>query len=116
PPDFFHAHQIDDTLEGVLGTDRQLNRNGHGSQARLDLIDTAEEVGAGAVQLVDERDARHLVLVHLPPDGFGLRLNASDGAEHRYGRIEHTQASLDFDREVDVARSVDDVDAMLRKA
>jgi hypothetical protein len=79
----------------------------------LDLLDAAQEVGAGAVHLVDEREARHAVLVHLPPDRLGLRLHARDGAEHGAGRIEHAQAALDFDREVDVPRGVDDVEAVL---
>ena len=85
----------------------------HAAQARLDLLDAAQEVGAGAVHLVDERDARHLVAVHLAPHRLGLRLHAGDRAEHCDGAVEHAQAPLHFDREVDVARGVDDVDAML---
>jgi hypothetical protein len=113
PPDFFHADQIDHADEFVFSADRQLDRHGHAAQALLDLLDTAQEVGTGAVHLVDERDARHFVFVHLPPDRFGLRLHAGHRAEHGYGAVEHAQAALDFDGEVDVARGVDDVDAML---
>ena len=113
PPDLLHANEIDDADELVLGADRQLNRHGHATQARLDLLDAAQVVGAGAVHLVDERDARHLVAVHLAPHGFGLRLHARDRAEHGDGAVEHAQAALHFDREVDVARGIDDVDAML---
>src|SRR4028118_726552 len=36
----------------------------------------AVEVGAEAVHLVDERDARHAVAVGLAPDGLRLRLDA----------------------------------------
>ena len=105
PVDRLHADQVDDALEVVLGADRQLHRHGVAAQARLDLLDAAQEVGAGAVHLVDERDARHIVLVHLPPDRLRLRLHAGDGAEHGTGAVEHAQAALDFDREVDVARA-----------
>src|SRR5690606_23759952 len=98
--------------EFVFGADRQLNGHGIAAQALMDLVDTTQEVGAGAVHLVDERDARHFVFVHLPPDRFGLRLHAGDRAEHGDGAVEHAQATLDFDGEVDVARGVEDVDAM----
>ena len=71
------------------------------------------EVRADAVHLVDEADARHAVLVGLAPDGFRLRLDAGDGVEHGDGAVEHAQRALDFDGEVDVARRVDDVDAVI---
>ena len=45
------------------------------------LLDAAEEIGAGAVHLVDEGDARHAVLVHLPPHRLGLRLYAGHRIE-----------------------------------
>ena len=73
----------------------------------------AEEVGADAIHLVDEGDARHAVLVGLPPDGFRLRLDAADGAEHGDGAIEDAQRAFHLDREVDVARGIDDVDAVV---
>ena len=76
------------------------------------MFDAAQEVGAGTVHLVDERNARYAVLVHLPPDRFGLRLDARHGAVHGHSGVEHAQASLDFNGEVDVARGVDNVDAV----
>ena len=69
-----------------------------------------EEVRAGAVHLVDEGDARHLVLVRLPPDRLGLRLHARDGVEDGDGAVEDAQAALDLDRKVHVAGRIDDVD------
>ena len=71
------------------------------------------EVGADAVHLVDVGDARDVVLVGLAPDGLGLRLDAGDGVEQRDGAVEHAQRALDLDREVDVARRVDDVDPVV---
>ena len=64
----------------------------------------------GAVHLVDEGDARDLVLGRLAPDGFGLRLHAGDAAEHGDRAVEHAHGALDFGREIHVARRVDDVD------
>ena len=62
-------------------------------------------IGADAVALVDEGDARHVVAVGLAPHRLGLRLDAADGAEHRHRAVEHAQAALDLDGEVDVARA-----------
>ena len=76
----------------------------------LHHVDAAEEVGADAVHLVDEADARHVVLVGLAPHRLGLRLDAGDGVEHRDRAVEDAQRALDLDREVDVAGRVDDVD------
>ena len=90
--------------------------SGLARRRELDLLDAAEEVGAGAVHLVDERDARHAVLVHLPPHRLGLRLHAGDGAEQRHGRVEHAQGALHLDGEVHVPRGVEDVDAVLGEA
>ena len=82
-------------------------------EAALHHVDGAVEVGADAVHLVDEAEARHVVLVGLAPHRLGLRLDAGDRVEHGYGAIEHPQRTLDLDGEVDVARGVDDVDAVV---
>src|SRR5262249_27829801 len=106
----------DDTFEAVLGTDRQLDGNRIGAQARADHVDDAQEVRPGAVHLVDERDARHAVLVHLPPYRLRLRLHPGDRVEYRHRAVEAPQAALDLDGEVDVAGGVENVDAVLGEA
>ena len=70
------------------------------------------EIGADAVHLVDERDARHAILIGLAPDRLGLRLHAGDRVKHRYGAIEHAKRPLDFHSEIHVTRRVNDVDAI----
>jgi hypothetical protein len=84
--------------------DRQLQRDGIRAQPLLDLRHHAEKVRARAIHLVHERETRHAISVRLAPYRLGLRLDAVNGAEQRYGAVEHTQAALHFDREVDVAR------------
>ena len=96
-----------------LGADRQLDRHGVGAEAVDHGLDRAVEVRADAVHLVDERDARDVVLVGLAPDGLGLRLDAGDGVEHGDRAVEDAQRALDLDGEVDVAGRVDDVDAVV---
>jgi len=74
------------------------------------LLDAIEEIGAHAVELVDEGEPRHTVIVSLVPDRFALHFNAADGAEHAHGPIEDAQRALDFRRKIDVPRRVDQVD------
>ena len=56
---------------------------------------------------------RHAVLVRLTPDGLGLRLDARDAVEAGDGAVEDTERALNLEGEVDVARRVDDVDAVV---
>ena len=79
-------------------------------QPILDLLVDSIELGADAVHLVDEAEPRYVVLGGLPPDGLALRLDPLDGREDDDGAVEHAERPLDLGREVDVARSVDDVD------
>ena len=94
----------------ALGADRQLHDGGHRVEAVADHLHATSEVGADAVHLVDEAEARHVVLVRLAPHRLGLRLDTGDRVEHRDRAVEDAQRPLDLDREVDVAGRVDDVD------
>jgi hypothetical protein len=104
-----HAHEVDEPLEILLGTDRQLDGDRLGAQPRFDVVETFEEIGADLVHLVGEDDARNLVFVALAPDRLGLRLDALVGIEHADRAVEHAQRALHLDGEVDVAGRVDDV-------
>ena len=111
--DRLHLDEVDDAGERVLLADRDLHGHGVRAEAVAHRLHGGEEVRAGAVHLVDEGDARNLVLVRLPPDRLGLRLHACDGVEHGDGAVEDAQAALDLDRKVHVAGRIDDVDAMV---
>ena len=100
-------------LKFEFRADRQLKANRTAADLGVDLLDAAEEIGADLVHLVDEHDARNAVFVGLTPDGLGLRLDALIAVEHAYRAVEHAQAALDFDGEVDVAGRVDDVEALV---
>ena len=105
-----HGDQVDEAPELVLGAHRDLSGDGVGVQTLLHRIDGVEEVGADAIVLVDEGDARDVVVVGLTPHGLGLGLNAGDGVEDGDGTVEDAQGALDLGREVNVARGVDDLD------
>ena len=97
----------------AFGADRNLQDQRGGAQAVLDHFDGAEEIRADAVHFVDETDARHAVFISLAPHRLGLRLDTGDAVEHRDGAIQHPERALDFNRKVDMARGVDDVNTVI---
>ena len=111
-----HRDQVDDSLEVAFRADVDLNRDRVRAQTLAHLLDDRQEVRARPVHLVDEREARHLVLVRLTPDRLGLRLNARDRAEDRDRAVQNTHRPLDLDREVNVTGRIDDVDTVRRDA
>jgi hypothetical protein len=94
----------------LLLPERQLDGHRTRAEAVDHRLDGCEEVGARAVHLVDERDARYAVAVGLPPDGLRLRLDAGNRVEYGDRPVEHAQAALHLDGEVDVPGRIDDVD------
>jgi hypothetical protein len=65
-----HLDQIDDADEVGLGADRQLHDQRFGAETVDDRIDVGVEIGARAVELVDEADAGDAVAVGLAPYGL----------------------------------------------
>jgi len=102
--------QVDHALEVLLGPDRDLDRDRAGAEARLDGIEGHEEVGPHPVHLVDEGDPGHAVAIGLAPDRLRLRLDTRHRVEDGHRAVEHAQAALDLDREVNVSGRVYDVD------
>ena len=105
PGQGLHLDQVDDADEVGLGADRQLQHQRDGGQPGADHVDAAVELRAGAVELVDEADPRHLVAVRLAPHRLRLRLNAGDTVEDGDGTVQDAQRALHLDGEVDVARA-----------
>ena len=91
PVDRLHADQIDNTGKFIFGTDIELNRNRIGTQAALELLYYAQEIGTGTIHLIDECDAGHLVLVGLTPYGLRLWLNATYRTEHGTSAVKDSE-------------------------
>ena len=102
--------EVDDALELVLETDGYGQEDGVEAELFCELGLDLEGVGAGAVAFVDEGEPRDVVALELAIDRDRLGLDARDRAEHEDGPVEDAQRSLDLDREVDVAGSVDEID------
>ena len=116
PQDGFHPEQVDDTLEILFGADGHCHYNRICTQDVLHLANDLEEVGAGAVHLVDVTHTGHVVLVSLTPYGLGLWLYAAYCAVGSDGTVEHTQRALHFGGEIHVSRSIDEVELVLLAA
>ena len=104
------GNQVNNSLEILLRTNGEADRNGGGTELGLDLLDTGEEISTDAVHLVHIGNLRHAIFICLAPNRLGLGLNAPHGAERGYRTVEDTEGTLDLHREVHMARSVDQVD------
>src|SRR5579864_1917649 len=82
PNNYFLFDEIDDPDEIIFAAERKLEGNGVCTEALTNRADDVVKIRSGSVHLIDETDARHAVLVGLPPHGFRLRLHAGDGIEH----------------------------------
>jgi hypothetical protein len=86
-------------------------------RARAEAVDhhlhAALEIGAHAIHLVHETDARHAIFVGLAPYGFGLGLYTHLTVKHNNSTVKHAQRALYFYGKVDVAWSVDNVDLLV---
>ncbi len=107
------VEQVDHPGESPFATQGDLQQNGTGAEPFLQLFADGPIVGADAVKLVDQTDARHPVAVGLTPDRFALRLHPLDGAEDGHRAVEHPQGALHFDGEIDMPGGVDEVDPQL---
>ena len=107
-----HIDQVNDTTEGILLTDRQLDRHAVSVQTIMQHLDAAEEVGTHGIHLVDVHHAGDFVLISLTPNGLRLRLDTALSSQNGHRTVQDAQGTLDLNSKVHVARSVDDVDAM----
>ncbi len=108
-----HFDEVDDTFKGILLADGKLDGNGVGVEPVPHHFHGARKVCAVDIHFVNVRDAGHLVLVRLTPDGFGLGLDAALRAERRNRAVQNTEGTLDFYGKVNVSRSVDDINSAL---
>src|ERR1700728_1423209 len=105
--------EIDHSDEIIFTADGKGDGNGVSGKSLAHRADRVVEIGTDAVHLVDERDARHTILVRLPPDRLRLRLHARHRVKHRHRAVQHPQRPLHFHREIHVARRIDNVDAVI---
>ena len=71
----FFAEQIDDAFEIVFRPDGKLHQHGVAAELAAKLLNHLLGVAAGAVHLIDERQAGNAIAPHLAVDGQRLGLN-----------------------------------------
>ena len=67
------------------------------------LLQHAVWAGPLPVQLVDERNARYTVAVHLPVHSERLALHSAYCTQHKHSPVQHTQSPLHLNGEVHMA-------------
>src|SRR5438094_555590 len=115
PYDRLHRDEVDHPPEVFFRAERELQHDRVPPQPLADLPNDPFEISAHPVHLVDEGHARDAVAVRLAPDRLRLRLHTTDAAEHGHRAVQHPEAPLHLDREVDVARSIDHVHALVAR-
>ncbi len=108
-----HLNKVYNTLELVFKAYWDLHENCIQAELFDQLILYTVGIGATSVALVYESDAGNMVPLHLAVDSNGLGLYTTNRAENQDGAIKNTKGTLNFDCEVNVARSIDDVDLMV---
>ena len=86
-----HLNQIDDTGEGILKADGQLDRDSVTLEPVLHHLQNMVEVRACDVHLVDVDHAGNMVVVRLAPNSLGLGLDAALRAKNGYGTVQNAE-------------------------
>ena len=113
PDERLHRDKIDDAFERRLAANRKLDYKRPRAETIDHHLDAACEIRTRSVHLIDEAYAGYAIAVRLTPNSFRLRLHTGDRIEHRNRAIEDAQRAFHFDGEIDVARRIDDVDAVV---
>ena len=86
-----HVDKVNNSSEGVLRADRQLNRNTVAVEALLDHIKNVVEIRTHDIHFINVYHSRYVIFVSLTPNGFRLRLNTALCAQNGYRTVKHTE-------------------------
>ena len=104
------VEQVDDAPHLVLCADRQLNRDAPIGQLFAECAEDPEEVGALAVEHVDEDQSRELELVRAVPHTRRVHLHSHHARDDDQRALDDTQRCDRVRLEACVTRRVDQVD------
>ena len=105
-----HADDVDDAAEVLAVTHGGGDGHDARAEARMQLGHGQREVGALAVDVVDEDRAGETHGLGLAPQAAGHRLRAVDGVDHEEGHLGGLHGGKGVADEVRVAGSVEHVD------
>jgi len=101
--------QVHHTLKRVLASDRNLHGDGKRAKTIAHHLHDMKKIRADPVHLVDEGNLGNAVFVRLSPDGFGLGLDAGNGAENHHRAVQDTQGPLHLNGKIHVPRRINDM-------
>ena len=105
-----HVDQVDHARDLVLGADRDLGGDDVLAESGLERFERAEEVGALAVEHVDEHQPGEVELGRPLPQPVGVDLDAHHRVDHEHRGLAHAQRAERVGDEARIARGVDQVD------
>ncbi len=105
-----HVQHVDDAAEVLLAADRDRDRDAARRQLLLHRLERGAEVGAVAVEVVDEDDARLLELVAAAPQPRGHDLDARHARDREERALDDAQRAERVGDEARIAGRVEDVE------
>jgi hypothetical protein len=105
-----HVDEVDDALDVMLGSDRDLGGDRVRTERALELLQRAEEVRTLAVEHVHEQHACDVQLRGAGPQARRGDLHAHHRVDHEHGRLAHTQCAQCVRHEARLAGRVQQVD------
>ena len=82
-------------------------------QTSLHLLINTHEISAGTIHFINKSKTRNLVFISLAPYSFGLWLHSANCTEYGASSVQDAQRPFHLDSEINVPRSVDDINAMI---
>src|SRR5579864_7282354 len=110
PDNRLHFDEVNYAFEFVFLADGDLDGNGLGIETFPNCIDGMFKIRAHLIDLINEANSRHAVLIGLAPDFFRLRLHAVDGVKHSNRTVEYPQRTFDLRGKIHVPRGIDNID------
>ena len=105
-----HVDQVDDAAQLLLGPDRDLGGDHVRAEGGLQRLERGEEVGALAVEHVDEDEPRQALPVGAPPEPLGADLDPADAVDDDDRGVGDPQRGDRVGDEARLARGVEQVD------
>ena len=103
---------VDHADERIFLADGKHDGERIGLQTVAHHLDGVFKVRSVDIHFVDVGDPGDFILVRLAPHRLALRLDAALRAEGSDRAVQYAQRTLDFHREIDVTRRIDDIDSV----
>ena len=109
-----HAcYEVDRSSKFAFSTNRNLDGYSVDAHPIENLLVYLEEIRTSPIHLIHKDDPWYFVAIGLSPYRLRLRLNTANGAKYSNYTIEYPHRTFDFDREVYVSWSIDDIDLVI---